>query len=272
MSKAEFSLPRCRCHATAPSRSSATSWPVPNQRVDERAVRDRAGCREVVLLVHGRQRALGVDAALPERLPSARANASTTKMVFVGGRRGRPPPSAARPGAAASPPWTSRGALAPDPGADLRRHVHAVAADDGRRDAGAGDRGFPGDILGCAPFGRHPAIRRDAAGVRAAPVRPIRSKRRRTEKADTEGRSAREVAQGLHARHSTREKPPCVVRCYHAPAGGRMAWTRRAFLTAAPGLVIGARVAGAASAGREQQDPHRRDRHGRQGPRADEPS
>ena len=38
------------------------------ERVEKRAVRDRAGCREVVLLVRRRQRALGVEAALPELL------------------------------------------------------------------------------------------------------------------------------------------------------------------------------------------------------------
>src|SRR6185503_14483038 len=37
--------------------------------------------------------------------------------------------------------------------------------------------------------------------------------------------------------------------CYHAATGGSMSCTRRAFLTAASGLVIGARVAGAGAQG-----------------------
>ena len=143
------------------------------ERVEKRAVRDRAGCREVVFLVRRRQRALGVEAALPELLAIGAGERFDDEDGLVG--RGRGASGAERPlaqGSGVASLYEPR-TLAADPGADLRGHEHAVAADDGRRDAGAGDRRFPGDILGCAPFDRHTAIRRDAAGCRPAPVRPV---------------------------------------------------------------------------------------------------
>ena len=73
-------------------------------------------------------------------------------------------------------------ALAPDAGAELRRHEHAVAADDGRRDPGAGEGAFHAtfsvalqrtgsDVSGATPLAFGPRQCGQSAASEAAPTR-----------------------------------------------------------------------------------------------------
>src|SRR5262245_45233375 len=149
--------------------------PVSEPRVHAAAVGDRARAREVVLLVHLGQLALGRETVLPETaavrarerldeeldarcLPRIRGAGSqrllVLRFVTAGERRVGPRLEAAP--------------------ARLRSHEHAVVHHDGRRDAETAELGFPCDALR-VPANREGGVTRGRVARRAAPLWPVRS-------------------------------------------------------------------------------------------------
>ena len=163
--------------------SSTTIWPVPNQAKTRSPSVTGVGVARLCFSWRSGNGPRASTRYSHRRRPSLRLKDSTTrKAASAAARRIFAPPSdrlLARDQRGVIPrQHRMRPALQARP-ANLRCDEHLIAPDDGRRGSEAAQRRAPRDVLARAPRRRETRFARHAEPGRTAPLRPVRSHRRR---------------------------------------------------------------------------------------------